>query len=311
MNAYGGLPPTDSTLWLVTVISNDESYGYVNGGGVLTEGLHTITAFPRENYIFLEWSDGNTDNPRIVNIVSDTVFTATFNTLDYEDCDTVCLFPWKATIDNNMTCWKTIDADGDGNTWFTTETVLAASTSAYFSNIDNWLITKAIRLDQPLTVRGGFRTICTGSSTQDISFLISTTGSEIEDFTTLASQTMSGISNAVLSASLNDYTGQTVRIAIRNHNCTSGAISMVLDSLSIVSSLSAIPSAEPLNYSIVTRGLQLTISGIEGHAIEIFDITGRLIAKRSDANGTFTMPSTGVYIVHIDGAMPKKVVLLK
>ena len=39
-----------------------------------------IEAIPDEGYAFFEWNDGNTDNPRTVEIISDTTFNAIFGT---------------------------------------------------------------------------------------------------------------------------------------------------------------------------------------------------------------------------------------
>ena len=53
--------------------------GTVEGTGRFPEGwtVH-MTAVPAEGYTFSHWSDGNTDNPRSVNLSADTTFTATF-----------------------------------------------------------------------------------------------------------------------------------------------------------------------------------------------------------------------------------------
>lgn len=37
-----------------------------------------ITVIPNEGYSFVQWSDGNTDNPRIISLTQDTTFTAWF-----------------------------------------------------------------------------------------------------------------------------------------------------------------------------------------------------------------------------------------
>ncbi|MEE0937505.1 MAG: leucine-rich repeat domain-containing protein [Bacteroidales bacterium] len=42
----------------------------------------TLTALPNACYQFVSWNDGNTDNPRIVNLTSDTSFIANFGTLE-------------------------------------------------------------------------------------------------------------------------------------------------------------------------------------------------------------------------------------
>ena len=42
----------------------------------------TLTATANEGYVFLSWNDGNTENPRVVSLTSDTAFTAIFALID-------------------------------------------------------------------------------------------------------------------------------------------------------------------------------------------------------------------------------------
>ena len=59
----------------------DTSIGEVTGPSTLAyekEGEITFTATPNEGYHFVQWSDGNTDNPRTITLTQDTTFTAEF-----------------------------------------------------------------------------------------------------------------------------------------------------------------------------------------------------------------------------------------
>lgn len=74
-----------STPWYtLTVSSSDESKGDVGGGGYYPVHANiTITAEPFNGYKFSHWSDGVTDNPRVVHLVSDTAFVAFFAEKEY------------------------------------------------------------------------------------------------------------------------------------------------------------------------------------------------------------------------------------
>ena len=62
--------------YFVDVIAEN---GTVEGAGAYEENAEaTLTATPTEGYKFVQWSDGVTDNPRTVVVVSDTTFTAEF-----------------------------------------------------------------------------------------------------------------------------------------------------------------------------------------------------------------------------------------
>ena len=80
----------------LTVLSNDVNLGNVisqSGCTTLTtttpnnttttfSGTATLYALAKVDKLFTGWSDGNTDNPRIVTVASDTTFTANFATCE-------------------------------------------------------------------------------------------------------------------------------------------------------------------------------------------------------------------------------------
>ena len=55
--------------------------GIVEGGGIYDKLTYvTLQATANENYHFVQWHDGNTDNPRTIRVMSDSSFTAIFDT---------------------------------------------------------------------------------------------------------------------------------------------------------------------------------------------------------------------------------------
>ena len=78
-HAYWGQFLNIISGYAVTLHPNNEQWGEVTGDGLYTNDTTiTITATPYEGYTFLRWSDGNTDNPRTIQVTSDTTFTADF-----------------------------------------------------------------------------------------------------------------------------------------------------------------------------------------------------------------------------------------
>ena len=67
-------------IYNITVVSNDTDMGTVSGSGMYAYNTtQTITATPTANeYCLLQWSDGNTDNPRTITVLSDTTYQAVF-----------------------------------------------------------------------------------------------------------------------------------------------------------------------------------------------------------------------------------------
>lgn len=78
---------TDSSLiatfaiknFTVTALSNNEQYGTVSGSGVYDYlSQATLVATPKNNYYFVNWSDGDTSTTKTITVTSDTTLVATF-----------------------------------------------------------------------------------------------------------------------------------------------------------------------------------------------------------------------------------------
>ena len=78
----------------VTLQANNDQWGEVAGAGLYAQKA-IIAATPNDGYTFMRWSDGNTDNPRTIQVTSDTTLTAEF------DVDTrflVTFVDWDRTV---------------------------------------------------------------------------------------------------------------------------------------------------------------------------------------------------------------------
>ncbi len=70
--------------YTITVNSSNVSQGTAIGGGTYDYGTnHQITATPNECYRFVQWSDGNMDNPRTITVTGDATYTAEFEQIQY------------------------------------------------------------------------------------------------------------------------------------------------------------------------------------------------------------------------------------
>ncbi len=75
---FTGLFASSSTCY-VRISANDPTMGSVVGSGGYEQGTTaTIAAVPAEGYRFVQWSDGNTDNPRTLTVTEDISLTAEF-----------------------------------------------------------------------------------------------------------------------------------------------------------------------------------------------------------------------------------------
>ncbi len=63
----------------ITATSADPAMGTVTGGGTYNGGATaTLTATPNTGYHFVQWQDGNTQNPRTITVTGDATYTAAF-----------------------------------------------------------------------------------------------------------------------------------------------------------------------------------------------------------------------------------------
>lgn len=76
------LPLRIAPKWAMHLSAADEMKGHTEAfsenEGFITCTTNYIVGIPYDGYTFLRWNDGNTDNPRFVQLTSDTAFTAEF-----------------------------------------------------------------------------------------------------------------------------------------------------------------------------------------------------------------------------------------
>ena len=78
------VPPTPATMHTVVVkgdelCSTTQSYSIEHGARL------TLQAQPDSGFVFQQWADGNTDNPRVVLVESDITYVATYTALPNDD----------------------------------------------------------------------------------------------------------------------------------------------------------------------------------------------------------------------------------
>ena len=74
----------EPNTFTITTAVNDEDMGSVTEGGEYAHGTEvTLSATANAGYRFAQWSDGNTDNPRIVTVTENKTYTAEFELNTY------------------------------------------------------------------------------------------------------------------------------------------------------------------------------------------------------------------------------------
>jgi hypothetical protein len=308
--------------YIITANSNNESQGIVGGGGYYCNGdVVNLTATPLAGYQFAHWHDGNTDNPRTIIVSSDSTFIAFFE--QDEDCQPINTFPWNNIFDETLSCWGNIDADNDGYSWTNYQGYALSESWSYFDGSnhalspDNWIISREIQIPSS----GNYTLSWTAKSmmaennyySEHYTVYVSNTGGNPSDFSNqLYSETLNSINAVNRNKSLNNYRGQTIRIAFRHHNCSEQFI-LAIGNIKITQEVQSIDDIDNAGIFIYSEDKQIHIDEAIGEEIRVYTIDGRAIASLPKATEHVAIPvtNTGVYIVKIGDHPARKVVVIR
>ena len=125
--------------YTLTVVSNNDAWGTVTGGGTYVEGTTvTLTATANDGYYFDRWNDGNTDSVRTVTVTADASYTAFFAENGTQNTY------YTVSVSSNNNDWGTVSGGGD-YIENSTATITATANDGYHFVEWNDGVTDAIR----------------------------------------------------------------------------------------------------------------------------------------------------------------------
>ncbi len=282
--------------YYLTLVSNDTTMGTVSGSGsynYLTQV--TLTAAANEHHHFLQWSDGNTTNPRLITLTSDSTFIAQFE----EDAR------YSITVSSNDTAMGTVTGSGvydggeqvvltatprehyhfvgwgDGNTQ-NPRTITVVGDANYTAVFEADMFTITVTANDPTmgSVMGG----------GEYGY-----GTEV----TIAAQPFAGYGFRGWSD------GDTNRE--RTIVVTEDA-----DYQAIFYDMVGISDVEAPDYTVNVERNIIHIEGVRQRKIAVYDISGRRIAyiDKIPETYTVTVPATGVYLIQVEGKKLKKIIVI-
>ena len=117
--------------YTITVQSNNEEWGSVNGSGKYSKGtVVSIKAIAKDGYKFVAWQDDNTENPRNITIKNNATYTATFAQTNNGGGQISFLFSTSATSKVAFSPGNLQWSATAGGSTNTTHTVSGGSTAA-------------------------------------------------------------------------------------------------------------------------------------------------------------------------------------
>ena len=235
--------------WNGSYLTLSSSSGYVYGTATMSDGSSATQQFNVcPTGLVLTWTSGSQWDNECSFVVNDaagqslltvsvtptgsySITTPCTSTQPPTTCE-VSTFPWNESFENDLDCWSTIDADGDGNVWGRTTSFPYDGNYTMYSfsydnnnqvalNAENYLVSPQITLPATGTYQLIFYARCANNSYPD-SLLVkmSTTGN-----TNASSFSTTLMPKTVISASYQQYT-----VNLAGHNGQSFYLAFVHDS---------------------------------------------------------------------------------
>ena len=281
--------------YYLTLVSNDSTMGTVTGSGSYNYlSQVTLTATANEHHHFVQWNDGNTTNPRLITLTSDTTFIAQFE----EDAR------YNITVSSNDTTMGTVSGTG---TYYGGEQVVLTASPSEHHHFVGWgdgntqnprTITVVGDADYTAVFEADIFTITVTANDPTMGSVMG--GGEYGYGTevTIAAQPFAGY--GFRGWSDGDTNRERTIVVTEDANYQAIFYDMV-----------GISDVETMDYSVNVEHNIIHIGGVSQRKIAVYDISGRRIAYMDKSPETFivTVPATGVYLIQVEGMRARKVVV--
>lgn len=276
-----------SNVYNLSLGVNNTSYGSaVFVQEVNCQNTAKIEASPKDDYKFIQWSDGNTDNPRTITLSHDTSINAIFERSTY----TI------TSYSNNSTMG---DVVGGGKYSIGENVTLTANAICgyRFSHWNNGSKTNPYTFvptkDAAFVAffEKAIDTIYVPNTTLEVITLYDT----IRHTTTLLDTMQVTIPDTILFSAPN---GSSIQDTIHIQETIPSANGQVLF----------------LNAKIISNNGRITITGAQGETVRLYDLNGHEITTRkeeSDGVIRFDVPVSSAYLVKIGNYSARSVVVIK
>ena len=295
--------------YTLTLLNANLDMGSVEGGG--TYDYHDtviISATAVEHHHFVQWSDGNRDNPRQYLITGDASLTANFAI----DTHTV-------NVNANDIVRGSVTSTGTRFVYGTPCTVAAAAYTGYtFHSWSNGVTanpyTFAVMNDMELTA-------------------IFLSPDEMCTVTVVSANPTMGAATVDGSSSTTVMSGEEVTLTATpyagyrfvqwqdndTHAHRTVTVTSTITYTAYFAPLASIRETEGDNngFRVFADGMQIVVEGTAGMPVMLYDATGRLLATRrgEDAHGgtplRFAVPASGTYLIKVGNHPARKVVVIR
>ncbi len=281
--------------YYLTLVSNDSTMGTVTGSGSYNYlSQVTLTATANEHHHFVQWNDGNTTNPRLITLTSDTTFIAQFE----EDAR------YNITVSSNDTTMGTVSGTG---TYYGGEQVVLTASPSEHHHFVGWgdgntqnprTITVVGDADYTAVFEADMFTLTVTANDPTMGSVMGSGEYGYDTEVTITAQPFAGFGFRGWS----DGDTNRERTIVVTEDASYQAIFY---------DMVGIENVEIPDYSVSVEQNNIQIGGVSQRKIAVYDISGRRIAYMDKSPETFivTVPATGVYLIQVEGMRARKVVV--
>ncbi len=245
--------------WNNAYLTLSSASGYVYGTAACTGSLSTQQFSICPSDLVVTWNPGAYDDEcsfTLTNSYGMTLMTASYPSFTTNTVTAPCSsgsnppssceitsFPWLESFEDSISCWSTIDADGDGENWFLTtgspfsgtHSMASYSWNSVTLNSNNYLVSPQITLPSTGLYKLTFYVRSASANYPDSISVRLTTGSgaSASNFTTVL-MPITPIPHTTYQPyeiNLTGYNGQTFRLAFVHKSCDGHYL--LLDNISI------------------------------------------------------------------------------
>ena len=291
----------ETIYYTITALSNDEAMGSVEGSdsNYTFNSYAMLTAFPAQGFLFVQWNDGNIDNPRAVTVTEDATFIAEF-AMDIENTY------YQISVTANDNSLGTVMGDGSYLHGTTATLIAIPGFGAYFVQWSDG------NSDNPRMI----------TALQDSSFVAEFAETDIDYFTlTVLSNdeemgTVSGgkryAANSTATLTATPTQGHRFVQWQDGNTANPRTVTVTQDTTftATFALINSITETTTYPYEVYARNSTLIIKQAEGQPVAIFDMLGRcLFQTTASTETTCTLPTAGVYVVRVGERFVRKVVV--
>ena len=286
----------EADTFQLNAISNNNMQGIVSGSGTFPYGIPvTISATANTGYHFTHWSNGNTNNPDTLYLISDSTITAFFERNQYT-----------LTVQSNNTSFGEVEG---GGSYLYQDTALLIATANDTYHFVRW---NDGNTDNPRQY------IVTGNATLTATFAIDTfhvnvasnniayggvSGEGDYQYGTPATVTATAYTGYHFSQWSNGITANPYTFAVLQDT--------ELTAVFVEDGTQGIDNIESSDVHVYLHNGKIVVSGVDKESIYLYDIYGRLLTiKQAEySQSLLDIPSSGLYLVKVGNHPAKKIVV--